>query len=303
MAPFYGTAAAVGLVALSGIRAVAAQQDPQQQITYKLTLENVTEDAYLAVNLARNGNLPVHIKEVAEDKNLVSKLEGVVTGVGAVEAGPDGEEPSESCKTLINSEHFDEVFRQAFEYPAGDGATPNYRQTLQEALKGGLALFREFLTITFALCFVFCTYLLQSNQYPVDETAWGKIWEKDAGASLGYLLGSNSTQVGCVIGRCTKVTTPGEANRSAVEKTVKSGDPVETPTSKAVLLCQLEPAADRNTAPFDEDYFVGLIARKTELANMTEEDLKAPANDGTAAAAVPTILFAGLVAMLAGMSA
>ncbi|CDJ45648.1 SAG family member [Eimeria brunetti] len=282
MAPFYGTAAAVCLVALSGIRGVAAQQDAGQT-TYTLKVQEVTEDAYLAVNLARNGNLPVHIKEVTEEKNLVSKLKEVVTQVEAVEAEPDVDEPSESCKTLINSEHFNDAFRHAFEYPTGDGATPNYRQTLQEALNAGLNLFQ--------------------NKYPEDTEAWTTIWSKDAGASLGYLLGSNSTQIGCVIGRCTKVTTQGEQKRSSVGKAARVDNPVETPTNKAVLLCQLEPPAAKDTAPFDEAYFTGLIARTTELANMTEEDLKAPTNDGTAVAAVPTILFAGLLAMLTAISA
>ncbi|CDJ45645.1 hypothetical protein EBH_0042230 [Eimeria brunetti] len=186
MAPLYTVAAAVCLVALSELRQVAADQT-----TYKLKAQDVTEDAYFAVNLARNGRLPVHIKVVAEDKELVSELTEKVNTEGA--GLPARDVTEESCKPLINSENFKEMFHHAFDYSAEADAKPNYRQTLQEALKAGLAL-------------------------------------------------------------------------------------------------------------FNEDYFTGLIARTTELADMTEEDLKAPTNDGTAATAVPTVIFAGLVAMLTGMS-
>ncbi|CDJ45646.1 SAG family member [Eimeria brunetti] len=292
MAPFYGTAAAVCLVALSGIRGVAAQQDSPQQTTYKLKAQEVTEDAYLAVNLARNGGLPVRIKEVTENKNLVSTLTGKINAEGSQSpgGGRTDDQPLEKLKTKKPYSTLPdpsgvqkEMFHQAFEYPTGTGATPDYRQTLEEALKAGLDLF--------------------SKKYPGDTQAWEEIWKQDAGASLGYLLGSNSTQIGCAIGRCTKVTTQTGPTRSIMEKTVDSNEAVEELTNKAVLLCQLEPPATKNTAPFDEAYFTGLIARTTELANMTEEDLKAPTNDGTAVAAVPTILFAGLLAMLTAISA
>ncbi|CDJ45650.1 hypothetical protein EBH_0047790 [Eimeria brunetti] len=214
MVPLYGTAAAVCLVALYGLRSVAAQQQAGQQTTYKLKVQEVTEviaallsyprllylfacvvfgeDAYLAVNLARNGKLPVRIKEVSEDKDLVAELEETVEPGGDEARG--AEIDSESCKTLINSATFKEMFRQAFDYPTDTDATPNYRQMLQKALDEGLTL-------------------------------------------------------------------------------------------------------------FSEDYFTGLIARTTQLEDMTDEDLKAPTNDGAAAAAVPTILLAGLGAMLTAISA
>ncbi|CDJ45649.1 hypothetical protein EBH_0046680 [Eimeria brunetti] len=154
MAAFHKTAAAVCLVALSGIRSEATEET-----TYKLKAQDVTEYACAAVSLALNGRLPVHIKVVTEDNELVSKLT-----------------------------EKKEIFHQALEYPMEESAAPNYRQTLQGALTAG------------------------------------------------------------------------------------------------------------------EDYFTGIIAPTTDLADMTDEDLKAPTNDDTAAAAVPTILFAGLVAMLTAIS-
>ncbi|CDJ35402.1 uncharacterized protein EMH_0097240 [Eimeria mitis] len=53
-----------------------------------------------------------------------------------------------------------------------------------------------------------------------------------------------------------------------------------------------------------EEYFNGLIARTTFLKDMTAEDLKTSVEaGGAAAAAVPTVLIAGLLAMLTTISA
>ncbi|CDJ32329.1 SAG family member [Eimeria mitis] len=53
---------------------------------------------------------------------------------------------------------------------------------------------------------------------------------------------------------------------------------------------------------FSEEYFNGLIERTTLLKDMTADDLKLSVGNGAEAAAVPTILIAGLVAMLAVVS-
>ncbi|CDJ45615.1 hypothetical protein EBH_0008900 [Eimeria brunetti] len=65
----------------------------------------------------------------------------------------------------------------------------------------------------------------------------------------------------------------------------------------------LQGALDAGLDVFKEEYFNALIARTAKLASMTEDDLKAPSNDGTAASAVPTILIAGLLAMLTAVAA
>ncbi|CDJ45632.1 hypothetical protein EBH_0027790 [Eimeria brunetti] len=64
----------------------------------------------------------------------------------------------------------------------------------------------------------------------------------------------------------------------------------------------LQKALDAGIKVFPEEYFTGLIARTAKLTEMTDEDLKAPSNDSTAAAAIPTILSASLFAMLTALS-
>ncbi|CDJ36840.1 uncharacterized protein EMH_0097260 [Eimeria mitis] len=53
----------------------------------------------------------------------------------------------------------------------------------------------------------------------------------------------------------------------------------------------------------NEDYFKELSTRTTELKSMTDEDLKDPIVTSSADATVPSILTAGLVAILAAISA
>ncbi|CDJ28155.1 uncharacterized protein EMH_0099560 [Eimeria mitis] len=55
-------------------------------------------------------------------------------------------------------------------------------------------------------------------------------------------------------------------------------------------------------AGLGKEYYEALIERKTPLTAMTEEDLKAPVQ-GAAAAAVPSLLVAGLTAIVAFASA
>ncbi|CDJ34026.1 uncharacterized protein EMH_0058240 [Eimeria mitis] len=65
----------------------------------------------------------------------------------------------------------------------------------------------------------------------------------------------------------------------------------------------LQEAVEEGLAAFDEEYFNGLTARTTALKDMTADDLQTPVGDGAEAAAIPTILIAGLVAMLTLVSA
>ncbi|CDJ54044.1 hypothetical protein, conserved [Eimeria brunetti] len=258
MVSFCTTAAAVCLVALSGLQPGVAGST-----TYKFTVESVTEDAYLAANLARNGKLRVHVNEVATEQNLVTALKAKLQQDDALTGGP--------CDQMKVNSVLKDMFYQSFDYP--DSTTPDYRQLLQDALKAGLDVFKD-------------------SKYPQTDTAWGDVWGQDAGASLGYLLGSNSTQIGCVIGKCTTVE-PNEEEPTS---------PIETPTEKAMLFCELSPAPVKGKAPFDEEYFSGLIARTTLLKDMTEDDLKAPAENSDASAVVPTTLIAGFAAMSAAVS-
>ncbi|CDJ27907.1 SAG family member [Eimeria mitis] len=266
MSSIYKTAAAVCL-ALCGLQAEA-----NTTRKYKFKVVDVGEDAYLAANLARNGKLPVHISEVTKEDTLITTLKGKVAGEDIATA--------DNCTALITSE-LKKNFHYSFEYESTSEASPDYRQLLQKALDEGLTLF--------------------DKKYPQSQEAWEKIWNEDEGASLAYLLGSNSTTIGCVIGRCTQVKT--SSDTSLLQGGGGgSGEPEETLQNDAVLFCQLEPAAVKDSAPFDEEYFNGLIERTTELKDMTEDDLKNSVGNGPVATA-STIIIAGLVAMLTTVSA
>ncbi|CDJ45612.1 SAG family member [Eimeria brunetti] len=272
MAPLYKTATAICLVALSGIRSAAVASE-----VYKFEEVQVDDAAYLAANLTRNGKLPVHIEEVTKDEGLVSSLQEKVKKA-QTPVVQEREVTKESCeKLMVASNLKDTTFHYTFEYKD----PPNYSELLQEALKAGLEVF--------------------GNKYPSE---WTSIWTADAGASLAYLLWSKSTKIGCVIGKCTKGAAPDDgvlgSKEGGAEGRVSTGEASAVP---AVLFCQLDPAPTKNQAPFDEEYFTGLIARTARLEDMTTDDLKAPTNDDTAAAALPTIMFAGLAAMIAAVYA
>ncbi|CDJ45603.1 SAG family member [Eimeria brunetti] len=258
MTSFYKTITAVCLVASSGLQSVAGSS-----ATYKWTAEDVTAEAYLSVNLARNGKLPVHINEVATDTQLVDSLKEIV-------ADSEDTRTGQTCNELIKSKELKDLFYSVVK----SQGEPDYRQLLQASLDEGLKVF-------------------ESSGYPSTGDGWTTIWQDKNFANLAYLLNSNSTKVGCVIGKCTAVQSPPQG---------PTGRETGNQAEMAVLLCDLDPPATKNQAPFDEDYFTGLIARKAKLTDMTTDDLKAT-NDGTAAAAVPTIMFAGLVAMLTAVSA
>ncbi|CDJ45609.1 SAG family member [Eimeria brunetti] len=266
MASFYTTIAAVCLVAFTGL-----QTDAGNGVTYKWTAEEVTDDGYLSVNLARNGNLAVHINEVKREEKLVNSLKTTV-------AGNQESRADSSCETLMQGKvELKDVFHKVFD----PQEKPDYRQLLQTSLEEGLAIFK-------------------SKEYPENPDGWTTIWENEAFANLAYLLNSNSTAVGCVIGKCT--STPASSTPSPPQVPGNGQREAEPQVEKAVLFCDLDPPATEGKAPFDKEYFTALTARTTKLANMTEDDLKAPTNDGTTAAAVPTIMFASLVAILTAVS-
>ncbi|OEH74805.1 SAG family member [Cyclospora cayetanensis] len=104
--------------------------------------------------------------------------------------------------------------------------------------------------------------------YPSDK--WGSgSWSTDKEVGLlGYLLWHDSTEVGCVASKCAAGTN--------------------------VTLCRFKPTAASGQFPFSEEYYNGLKARTTSLADLTADDL-----DTSSGVTVPSVLFGGLVAMLA----
>ncbi|CDJ45602.1 SAG family member [Eimeria brunetti] len=255
MTSFFKTITAVCLVASSGLQSVAGGEP-----TYKWTAEDVTADACLSVNLARNGKLPVHINDVAADAELASSLKDILG---------DGEAQTETtCEALIREKEELLSAKHVFYHVIDSEGERDYRQMLQASLNAGLEVFK-------------------TKEYPKTEDGWKTVWGNKAGANLAYLLSSNSTTVGCVIGKCTKEAGPeGKAGRNGV-----------TTVEMTLLICDLDPPATKDQAPFDEEYFTGLIARTAKLADMTADDLKA-SNDAIAAAVFPTIISASLLAML-----
>ncbi|CDJ45604.1 SAG family member [Eimeria brunetti] len=223
--------------------------------------------AYLSVKLARNGKLPVHINDVATDTDLVSSLGKIV--------GDEQPQTDTSCEALIKTKKELLSAKSVYHYVLESQNEPDYRQLLQTSLDKGLKAFT-------------------TKAYPKTDSEWQQVWENADFANLAYLLSSNSTTVGCVVGKCTKEeSAPDRQPAGEAQRTVEM----------SLLICDLDPPATRDKAPFDEDYFTGLIARTAQLADMTADDLKAPTNDGTAAAAVPTIMLAGFVAMLTAVAA
>ncbi|CDJ29612.1 uncharacterized protein EMH_0051220 [Eimeria mitis] len=254
MAPFYKTAAAFCLVGLFGLQCGA-----QTPATYKYEVAKVGEDAYLTVNLARNGQISAKTSLVEKDTELVGTLE---TKVKADEA-----EPKASCDELLT-----EDLKKLFNVTVDNKDNPDYRKLVQDALNTGLTDF--------------------GATYPADTSAWRNIWGNAKLLSVLHLLGASSTKVACVIANCVK--TAGDVGVLS-----ESDDAPE----KSVLFCELKPAAAENEAAFSEEYFKELKERTTQLKDMKEEDLEDPIVTSSANVAVPSILTAGLGAILAAISA
>ncbi|CDJ54290.1 hypothetical protein EBH_0045880 [Eimeria brunetti] len=107
-----------------------------------------------------------------------------------------------------------------------------------------------------------------------------------------------------------KETAAGEGacgNLIEASNTYKTDDPPEysqlLQDALDAGLAIFNPAVEKDSIPFDEEYFNGLIARTAKVAEMTEEDLKAPVEESAATTAGPTVLIADLAAMLAAASA
>ena len=212
--------------------------------------EDVTDDAYLSVNLARNGKLSVRINEVTKADDMVQTLKTALgNGTGLTSSG--------TCDNMALGTSLKLTFSVKFTQETSK--TPNYRDMVQTALNKGL------------------------GQLPTYPSSWNAFWANADGANLANLLWSESTKIACAVGVCTDDSPP--------------------PSGKdAILVCQFSPAAQENAAPFSKEYYDVLHARNTPITEMTEADLK-ESSTGGAAAAVPSLLFASLITILATAAA
>ncbi|CDJ59636.1 SAG family member [Eimeria maxima] len=161
MRPFFKTSA-LCLLALCGLQSATAAK-----LTFAVS--DVGEDAYTAANLARNGELSVHISPLQKSEDIVTALKA------ALRANPP---TGDACASMALPTYFDKV---AFHARYTKGTTgPNYRELFQTALTQG-------------------TDLSQMKPYPTD---WEEVWNQEAGANLAYLLWSTSTEIGCATATC-----------------------------------------------------------------------------------------------------
>ncbi|CDJ37354.1 SAG family member [Eimeria tenella] len=116
--------------------------------------------------------------------------------------------------------------------------------------------------------------LKKMTKYPTDDKFNVAPWTDAEVANILHVLSSASTEVGCAV-------------------TTKCA-------SKQLLVCQMNPKLGTG-APFSEEFFKALQSRSDSIEDMTEADLKTGSNSGIVA--VPSVLFAGLVAMLATAAA
>ncbi|CDJ32892.1 SAG family member [Eimeria mitis] len=194
MGPIFRGAAAVCLVALSGLQPAAGDLE--------FSVEKAGEDAYTSVNLARVGQMSVRIGVLTENSTLV---EGLDAKLQATASEP---EPAATCDDAIAK------FKKTKFVAQLTGADDdNYRQAVQDALTAGLEALPS---------------------YPEDG-GWTTFWTKPDGANLAHLLSSNSTKVGCAVGTCTE---------GAQEYR-------NSPTTVTFLVCQMDPAAEVDKAPFE----------------------------------------------------
>ncbi|CDJ29170.1 uncharacterized protein EMH_0047430 [Eimeria mitis] len=228
-----------------------------------------TKYKFKVVEVKDDVYLPIRLarngKITAKTKDVAKDTQLVTELQDEVEG--TGEATEATCAELIEST-FKKIFHQTFDYTD----TPDYPKLVEEALKTGLNAI--------------------GTTYPAQTPTWQDIWKKKEALSVLHLLGADSTKVGCTIAKCIK----------SPEVDLLTEPESETP-AKAVLLCELSPAAKENEAAFSEEYFKEISTRTTDLKSMTEEDLKDPIVTSSANAAVPTILTACLVAILAAISA
>ncbi|CDJ27796.1 uncharacterized protein EMH_0034880 [Eimeria mitis] len=114
MSSIYKAVATVCFVALWGLHTTSAE-DPY---LYEVITEDVSEEAYLAANLVRNGKLPVHIGNVVKDESLVTTLKRADQGAPAFIEGP--------CNEVTVKAGGLEMFHHIFDYHAN----PDYQAYL-----------------------------------------------------------------------------------------------------------------------------------------------------------------------------
>lgn len=76
----------------------------------------------------------------------------------------------------------------------------------------------------------------KKSPYGNSSSTWEALWADEAGAQVSYILWGNSTEIGCVIGRCTEIISD-ENEESNI-------------TTNAMLVCLLSPSPEKNKAPF-----------------------------------------------------
>ncbi|CDJ28883.1 uncharacterized protein EMH_0044780 [Eimeria mitis] len=132
----------------------------------------------------------------------------------------------------------------------------------------------------------------------------------DEDAYLTVKLARNG-QISAIVEKDTTTVSELETKVKAEESTNETCDDLIKDHLKTIFYHSFEYTADPNyrtlvqealttgLQAFGEEYFKELSTRTTQLKSMTEEDLKDPVVTSSASAAVPSILTAGLVAILA----
>ena len=70
------------------------------------------------------------------------------------------------------------------------------------------------------------------SPYGLSTGKWSTVWEDEVGANIANLLFSNSTEIGCAIGKFTPVS----------QRTTQNG---------TMHFCQMQPPAESGEAPFE----------------------------------------------------
>ncbi|CDI76889.1 hypothetical protein, conserved [Eimeria acervulina] len=245
-------AIAATLLAVSGLQSAFAAST-----TIKFTVEGADEEAYTAANLARVGKLPVRINKLKENFDIVASLTTELT-MNKYLTG-------DTCENMQVHEALKNIFSVQFDFPQGKETPVDYRQMMQTALTNGIEALKK------------------KSPYGNSSSTWEALWADEAGAQVSYILWGNSTEIGCVIGRCTEIISD-ENEESNI-------------TTNAMLVCLLSPSPEKNKAPFSKEYYDAVIERTTLLSEMTDKDLQGSSNDA-AAVAVPSFLLIGIVVML-----
>ncbi|CDI74155.1 SAG family member [Eimeria praecox] len=196
--------------------------------------------------------------------NALTTDETLVTNLKQALNGTPSKVTGTSCTAMEVDDTFEKT-KFYLNFTKESDKTPNYRQMVENVINNGLILMQT---------------------YPTTDQEWKNFWGQPGGANMANLLWANSTTIGCAVGVCTEVT---------------DGSSTQT-TDKAILFCQMNPEPQQDKPPFSKDYYEALSQRETSLVDMTPEDLKAPSKGGSAVA-VPSVLLAGMAAILAAVVA